>query len=270
MQRNIRAFASLIVCIACSFATFGVEAQTQTGQAGWDAEYEGLIDQALAAFEARDFPRARVLFEQAHARQPSARTLRGLGVTAVELRNYENAEDELEAALADHRRPLTPAQRREVTEVLEWMQRSLGTLNLTLSPPSAIARIDDRRTAGRTLRLDPGEHALEVRADGYLPHIERFALDRGQELSLRVDLAVNLVAHASSADPQPAPATTLARGRDRDESSSVFERWWFWAAVGVVVTGGVVTVVALTRDPGHEPFETGGVDGVLETLRVHR
>jgi len=206
-----------------------------------------------------------------NALQPSARTLRGLGVTAVELRNYESAEDELEAALADHRKPLTAKQRLEVTELLEWMRSSLGTLNLTLSPPNAIARIDDRRTAGRTLSLDPGDHALEVRADGYRLHEQRFSLERGQELSLRVDLTPELSARADLPAPQPAPATSLAAGRDSpDEKGSVLERWWFWTTVGVVVAVGVVTVVALTRDPGQKPFETGGVNGVLQTLHVRR
>ena len=271
MQQKTRAFASLMLCIACSAATLRVEAQAQAGQPSWDIQYERAIDSALEAFKARDYARARTLFGQAHALQPSARTLRGLGVTAVELRNYESAQDELEAALTDHRRPLTPEQRREVTELLEWMRTGLGTLNLKLSPPSAIARIDDRRTAARSLRLDPGEHELEVRAEGYRPHSELFVLDRGQELSLQVDLMPENGALAETRAPQPIPATTLAGSSGpRDDSSSVFERWWFWTAVGVVVAGAAVTVVALTWDPGQKPFESGGVNGVLETLRVRR
>ena len=269
--RNMRVFALSIGCFACMTATGAVEAQAKTGQTPSDSAYEQLIDRALDAFEKREFSRARALFEQAHARQPSARTLRGLGVTAVELRNYESAEDELEAALADHRRPLTSEQRLEVTELLEWMRSSLGILHLELTPPSAIARIDERRTAGRTLRLDPGEHALEVRAEGYRLHVQRFSVERGEELALRIDLQRELFASAESPQPQPIPATAPARmGGVRDGSTAVWERWWFWTAVGVVVAGGAVAAWALTADPGVKPLEAGGAAGVFETLRVQQ
>ncbi len=230
-----------------------------------DAAYEQLIDRALEAFAAREFATARTLFEQAHARRPSARTLRGLGVTAVELRRYESAEDELEAALADSRRPLTIEQQREVHGLLEWMRANLGTLHLTLTPPSAIARIDDRRTAARSLRLDPGDHVLEVRADGHQPHTRRFTVARGSELSLKIDLAPEF--EPVAAIPR-APAT--ARGRPRDEPGSVFEHWWFWTALGVAAVGGAAAVWAVTREPEPKPFEPGGVEGVFMTLRVNR
>jgi len=33
------------------------------------------------------------------------------------------------------------------------------------------------------------------------------------------------------------------------ESHSIYTRWWFWTAVGVVVLGGIIVAVAATKDP---------------------
>jgi hypothetical protein len=63
------------------------------------AGYRDLVAEATREFSAGNFAEARTLFEQAHAAKPSARTLRGLGLTAYELRRYVQAVSELEAAL---------------------------------------------------------------------------------------------------------------------------------------------------------------------------
>src|SRR5262245_12806154 len=71
------ALCALLLCLQSQ-----VRAQT-----GPDS-YEQLITRALTEFDARNFAEARALFLQAHALRPTARTLRGIGVTEFELRNY--------------------------------------------------------------------------------------------------------------------------------------------------------------------------------------
>src|SRR4051794_41142067 len=82
-------------------------------------EYHALAARAVAAFDAGHFAEARALFLRAHELWPSARTLRTLGMTAFDLQMYPEALRELQAALADQRRPLDAAQRTQVAELIK-------------------------------------------------------------------------------------------------------------------------------------------------------
>jgi tetratricopeptide (TPR) repeat protein len=56
---------------------------------------------------------------------------------------------------------------------------------------------------------------------------------------------------ASDANAKPThvePMTAHVPASEAHASSSVFERWWFWTAVGVVVAGGIGAAVLLTAD----------------------
>jgi hypothetical protein len=46
----------------------------------------------------------------------------------------------------------------------------------------------------------------------------------------------------------------------------VFERWWFWAAVGAVVVGGAVTAVALSSRSSTEPALPGNTGVSVQVL----
>ena len=69
---------------------------------------------------------AFALFEAAHALQPNARTLRGMGITLYENRRYVEATRQLRAALADKRNPLTDELRRSTQEVLTRSEQFAG------------------------------------------------------------------------------------------------------------------------------------------------
>jgi hypothetical protein len=53
------------------------------------------------------------------------------------------------------------------------------------------------------------------------------------------------------------PALTRADDRTRAEDRPLIERWWFWASVGAVVAGGVITAVAASSggEKHVPPFE---------------
>jgi tetratricopeptide (TPR) repeat protein len=221
------------------------------------AEYDTVIERALAAFDAQRLDEARNLFERAHALQPSARTLRGLGVTAFAQSRYTLAKPELEASLIDTRKPLTQAQRDEVTGYLSWMNSSLGTLRLQLSPAHAFARIDAQAVNPGTTLLEAGEHQLEVRASGYQFQAQKIVLTLDKPLDLAIALvalpttqapvAANPTLHESSAVPVAAAA---APSQPHDTNSgSVFGQWWFWTAAAIVVGGTVAVVLVATHQP---------------------
>ncbi|HEX2677856.1 MAG TPA: tetratricopeptide repeat protein [Polyangiales bacterium] len=70
-------------------------------------------------------------------------------------------------------------------------------------------------------------------------------------------------------DPEAAARSTGATPRDDEgddsDSPNVFERWWFWTAIGVVAAGTVAAVV-LTRDPGSERAMTPKSGLIVMTL----
>jgi hypothetical protein len=226
-------------------------------------DYETLIQQASDAYGAKHFEQARDLFEQAHVLQPSARTFRGLGIAAFALNHYSQARPELEAALVDARKPLPRDQRREVTDILSWMNQSLGTLRLELAPPHAFARIDDRAASSGTNLLELGEHQLVVQATGFSAREQTFLLERDHPLALRVELQHEALAPVASApEPNLAPAAIPLSSQPQrndvaSESTSVFGRWWFWTIAGVVVASSVVTVWAVTHQPGPRALPQG-------------
>jgi len=249
--------ASLLTCVPVGLA------QTPS-----TTSYEQVVSDGLRAYQAGQYPEARARFERAHALSPSARTLRALGMTAVELRQYTAARSELEAALADTRQPLTEAQRDEVTQMLTWMGSTLGTVRIATEPSTARILIDGLAAAGRCM-LEPGPHELRVEAEGYEASEHRFDVTAGQERSFEVTLLRVPVAAVPPLTPatqltaasQPAGsvfAQPVSGPQDRS-SGSVLEKWWFWTAIGVaVVAGTTVAVVAASSGKQDLPADPPG------------
>lgn len=129
--------------------------------------YHDLVRQALEESNAGRWEEARVLFRQAHEVYPNARTERGIGMVAFELRDYVDAIRHLAAALENERRPLTETQRTEVTALIERSSRFVGTYDLSAVPQGAVIIVDGHQvdTDGNTLRLAVGQHELRVRGE---------------------------------------------------------------------------------------------------------
>lgn len=240
-----------------------------------DADYAAVLDQAVEAFDRRDYARARALFEQAHALRANARVLRGLGLSALQLRWFTQAKQELTAALSDTRQPLTPVQREGIAKLLAWMETDLATLRLRLKPSNSQISLDGEPARATDLVLEPGAHQLRVTSQGYEPETRELELDAGEDRTL----SIALVALAVAAPPPPiSTAVTPANPRPNEhrsatqrdpnppQSSTVLESWWFWTAVGVLIAGGVATAVALTAKGPEPAYEQNGLGGVMMPL----
>jgi hypothetical protein len=129
----------------------------------------------------------------------------------VALDNFTVARAELEAALEHSVDPLSEEQRREVTELLQWMQTSLATVRLEYTPAQATARIDATAAPLGDILLEPGEHQLQISAPGFQPHEQRFHLTLTSEpLRLRVSLIASEPASPlAAADVSTGSATWL-------------------------------------------------------------
>ena len=101
--------------------------------------------------------------------------------------------------------------------------------------------VDDRLEALRAARTrrEAAAHVVQP------AHVAQAADDAGDS-------------HTTNADDDRAASDATGA------SPAVYETWWFWTIVGVVVVGGAVGIGVAAS--GDEPFQSGGVGGVVFTL----
>ena len=197
-----------------------------------ETAYDLAIRDAIKEFNAGSWSEARILFRRAHELQPSARTWRGLGVSAYELKLYVDAIAELEAALVDPRRPLTEEQRAEVANTLEKARRFAAVYRLQVPEgvQSVVVNGEVRPIPeNRELYLNPGSHTVAIRLPGH-----------GEADQKRVDAApgardelVFTLSFAHPPDESAGAGPTAASGRDGSpDASEERGRLWTWVAAG--------------------------------------
>jgi hypothetical protein len=229
--------------------------------------YVQVIQNAVVEFDAGNWAEARVLFEQAHTLRPSARTLRGMGMTSFEMKEYVRAEKELNASLVDLRSPLAEAQRHEVLALLLRLERYIGKLVVRTQPAEAKPTItlDGSRVDEPEMKLDLGRHDLSVQAPGYRPLNRTVSVEGGKTQTLELtltplDMGPTSPGYGPPGDPvvseQPIVPPLDMKDDPRDDRGGVFKQWWFWTIVGVVAVGGAATAVVLssksdTQSPIH-------------------
>ena len=145
--------ALLLVCVLHS------QAGAQNSD---DARYKTVVEEAVMEFGEGRYAEARALFSQAHALKPNARTLRGLGMTAFELRNYTVALKMLRQSQSSRINPLTAKQQDHVKGLIERSQAFVGTFDI-IAPAGAQLKVDGIDVdLGETnvLMLDTGKHTV--------------------------------------------------------------------------------------------------------------
>jgi len=188
-------------------------------------------------------------FEEAYRLSGRAEMLYNMG------RSYDGAGD-LRGALVAYRRFLAavtsssdrPFVEKRVTELSALIAR----LSITASVAGATVTLDGNKVGAtplppQPLELNPGDHAVEVAAEGYATFREQIRLQRSQKASIEAKL-VSLVRVI----------------RVEEKKVPVYKRWYLWTGVGVVVVAGVVTGAVLGARKANE------VDGPsLQLPSVH-
>ncbi|MDB4990912.1 MAG: hypothetical protein JWN04_6090 [Myxococcaceae bacterium] len=209
-----------------------------------DAEpqgYRAAVDQALGEYDAKNYEEASALFARAHAIFPNARTERGLGMAAFELRRYDESAARLEAALASKVKPLEGELRVHTEALLARARGFLALVNVVLDPKTAQLLVDENYvTAPGPLNLRLGEHVLEARAEGYTPAKKVLRVQGGEVLNVQLTLQRELLAGPPVERPHP-----------------LYKNPWLWSGVGAVVLAGAIAgIVLATRD--HSDTRTVG------------
>jgi hypothetical protein len=234
--------------------------------------YRETVREALSEYTAKNFPEARALFAEAHRLFPNARTLRGLGMTAFELRSYRESIGYLHQALDSKVKPLNESLRAETERLLARAERFVGKLNVSITPPEAEIVLDGSPLEPGTpqpLLLEVGEHQLEFRAEDYVPESRTLYVKGRESTTWSVVLnkvpvvAAPVAAPTSAAALQPEQVAAQAEAEptsgpryfspedthERPTKRPVYKSPWLWTGVGAVVVAVVVTsVVIATRD----------------------
>lgn len=157
------------------------------------ASYEETIRHAVEEYSLGHWTEARFFFARAHALNPNARTLRGLGLTCYESRNYVEAIAYFNQALHSNEQPLTDKMRADITQLLAQAQQFVTRVIVTLDPTNAELEVDNvarELPADHVVLLDPGEHELAASAAGFRPERHTLTAEGGE---LRVDLRLQAV-----------------------------------------------------------------------------
>jgi tetratricopeptide (TPR) repeat protein len=218
------------------------------------SEYDALVLRALAEYDAGRWYQARALFERAHALDPTARTLRTIGMTAFNQADYVGALRHLETALVDTRKPLTDEQRTHVLGLIDRANRQVARYRVRMSPRGASLLVDGTSPlllSEDELLLLPGGHVLRVTALGHRP-LERTLDARGGErekLELVLEPEGASPASAPRADSQPSPSRSSSSADARVDSGATHQMLGAIAlSVGsaALVVSGVTLALALS------------------------
>jgi tetratricopeptide (TPR) repeat protein len=235
----------------CSFVlTLSIgHAAAQADASALPAGYATTIDEAVEEATRGNFAEARALFARAHALYPNARTLRGLGMMAYELRLYGESISYYEQALLSRERPLDGALRADAEDQMERARRFVAELKLALTPPGARMSVDGRPielSASAQVRLDPGPHTLLFDAPGYRSETRSLDVRGGESLLWTISLPL---ASTQLGEPKPEVANDDASGRRQDTPPKrLYRNPWLW--VGVALAAGALATglgVGLTK-----------------------
>jgi hypothetical protein len=203
--------------------------------------YETVIREAVQEFDASHWEEARALFKRAHAQRPSARTWRGLGITAFELRQYVEAIRELASALDDPRKPLTEAQRRDVEGLLARARGFVGVLRLHVQPATARVLLDGEPfpTESGEAPLNPGAHTLDVQAEGYVARASQINVEAGAQEELEISL-VPSDAHLPARTETPPPSVPEPPHAASAQGTTKRKRPVAWSLLGATAVAAPV------------------------------
>jgi hypothetical protein len=220
--------------------------------------YDRFIDDAVQAYDAGRFAEARTTFRRAHELQPTARTLRTIGMCSFNLGDYADAVWNLESARTEPRNPLTDEQQKHASELIIKANQRIGRFRLHLEPQDAALLVDGQAPLlldQTELLLEAGRHDIEATAPGYQVAHTTLNVDGGDRttlvLNLARDTALSAVARTGANTSAPMPASTVSSSAQPGPvSKSSLQSTLGYVTLGVGIAGlvgfGITSGLALS------------------------
>jgi len=250
-------FACAAVCVPGV-----VEAQARA-EADEGSEARELFYQGIALAEEARWAEALEAFEHSYELVPRASTQYNLANALFNLGRAVEAEASIARYLELAEAAGEPKERiAEAKELATLARRRSVTLRVHVSPKDATVTLDGREVPGdelRAVRVDPGDHVLQVTMAGYEPVVLRSTYPAGSRAEPEIKLAAQPGAPAvpspSAATPPPAavPSSGLALRR---------ARWGLWATsattlVAATAVGVYAIFLAKRVEDGCNDGDTG-------------
>lgn len=224
-------------------------------------ESDNLLQRGVELRRQGKDPEALEVFQRAYAIHQTGHSAAQLGLAEQALGMWTHAEGHISAALDHAEEPWIKKNRAALTKALSVVESHLGSLEVWGSPKGAEIVINGQAVGvlplTTPLRVTAGTVPVTVRSKGYVEVTRVLDVPSGGRARERFDLtrvAVPAPPEISTPlrEPRAAPPLVALREApkpaDDETAGSVWSRWWFWTALGVVVIAGGATAYVLTRN----------------------
>ena len=176
-------------CLLVAVANVGpVHAESN----GADSDRANLLfKKGKVAFNAGKYEDALRIYSEAWSLKQSPDIAANLAQTESELGKHRDAAEHFAFALAHLLPSSTDEQKQALAEGLAQERKEIGLLHVTLEPADSALTIDDAAVTvlpSGDIYLDPGEHAVSVTHEGYVPSRQTVRLSRGASQVLWIKL----------------------------------------------------------------------------------
>lgn len=210
------------------------------------------FERGLALAQQQRWAEALDAFQRSRAAADRPSTAFNAALALQHLGRMLEARRALEQCLAMPEAAADPELVRDATAVLATARAAVATVTLAVAPEGAELRVDGApsgvRGPSRTLELDPGSHALNASAPGFVPQDLTLRLSPGD----RESRAITLVPAAArlSIAATPPDASVLIDGAPAGRGTAAWEGPARSLAVRVAAEGYVASERAITLEPG--------------------
>ena len=207
-----------IFCLAAVFATAAVgsaRAGDPSKAAAKDAKREAdrHFKNGVTLYKEGKFDEALAEFERAYEIAPHPLVLYNIAASHRELSHYAESVAFFERFLAEGEGKVPAARLATARRELDAILGRVARVTITVQPSAGATLVVDGKDLGAVpstpVILSPGEHRVEVRAEGHQPAERTVRVASGDDLV--VDLALEALP-AVSAEPGPGPELAPAPG----------------------------------------------------------
>ena len=268
------------LAFACALALTSAAAPARAQ----DRTAETLYQEGKAAAKNKDWAVACAKFKESHAREPAPGTLLNLGDCEEQRGQFTQAIADFETAArlckpgderADYARQRSFALERRAPKLTLRLHPSTPTGTVVERDGVAVATTQ----IGTPILVDPGEHALVVRAPGRAEMRGTVRLVEGEtrEIELTPGMPITNGTSTPTKDARPdgarsrtetTPGAAMGEGRDGSLRTVAYVSLGVGAvALGVGVLGGILTMSAKSTADQHCPAQGCDADGLSAESR---
>jgi hypothetical protein len=177
--------------VAAFLAGTGVAAAQPSPQVQGDkVDAKALMQSGVKLLEAKDYLGALAVFRDAYARFPSAKILLNIGTTQNLLSRKVDAANTYQKYLDA---PDTdPAKHADVATALADLDKAVGRLEITVTPPDAEVQINDGEwmpaAAVKLYRVPDGHFTVRARKDKFQPEAKSASIVTGEKAGIVINL----------------------------------------------------------------------------------